>query len=205
MATKIRANPVKGCDSQTEGKFRKGEIILRIGDEDDGRIGVIMSGQARVTTVDPEGRDSILEFLTIGDSFGKYLTVPIGSQVCSVIADSDCIVRFISMDHVLNSCKPDCRNHAELVKLLLLLASTKVQLLSLHVNVLSQRTLRRKLMTYLEYQSVNANDEGYFRIPMTLVDLADYLGVDRSAMMREIHNMKADGLIDSRGRIFRIL
>ena len=38
------------------------------------------------------------------------------------------------------------------------------------------------------------NNMGYYSI------VADYLSVDRSAMMREVKNLKEDGIIDTKGR-----
>lgn len=205
MAKQTQDTGCTRCESQTVDRFKKGEVILTIGDHS-GRVGVILEGRAHIATLDAEGRDSILEFLMIGDSFGEYLSLPLGSQSCNVMADADCTVMFISYDNVVNNCKDGCQNHTELVKMLLLLTATKVQTLSLHVNVLSQRTMRKKLMTYLEYQAKGQTGEDHpFRIPMTLVNLADYLGVDRSAMMREIHNMNRDGLIKSRGKTFCLM
>lgn len=40
---------------------------------------------------------------------------------------------------------------------------------------------------------------------MSLAELAEYIAVDRSAMMREIKTMKNDGIIDSRRREFKLL
>ena len=60
------------------------------------------------------------------------------------------------------------------------------------------------LVTCLRYihTSCDGKDEEFFEIPCTLGDLAEYLAVDRSAMMREIRNLKKDGLIDSERRRF---
>ncbi|MDD7513315.1 MAG: helix-turn-helix domain-containing protein, partial [Clostridiales bacterium] len=46
---------------------------------------------------------------------------------------------------------------------------------------------------------------GFFDIPMKLTDLAKYLHVDRSAMMREIRRMKSDGLIEGGNGSYRML
>ena len=34
-----------------------------------------------------------------------------------------------------------------------------------------------------------------FTLPFSLTDLADYLSIDRSAMMRELKNLKNEGII----------
>lgn len=192
------------CESQNFEKFYKGDTILLISADED-RVGVIMEGRAQVSATDNEGRSTIVEFLDEGDGFGAPLLSPVGGQVYAVIAETDCSVMFISYTNVLYNCRTNCKNHADLVKMLLLLMGAKVQSLSQHIGVLSQRTLRAKILTYLESRSEHAREDGTIRIPMTLVKLADYLGVDRSAMMREIHNMNADGLILSKGREFRLL
>ena len=38
-----------------------------------------------------------------------------------------------------------------------------------------------------------------FTLPFSLTDLADYLNVDRSAMMRELKLLKEDGLVEKIG------
>ena len=39
-----------------------------------------------------------------------------------------------------------------------------------------------------------------FTLPFTLSALADYISADRSAMMRELKRMKAEGLVEMDGR-----
>ena len=192
------------CESQNYERFSKGDTILLISTDGD-TVGVILEGKAHVLTTDNEGRSTIVEFLEKEDGFGAPLLAPIAGQEYTVIADSDCSVMFISYSNGLYNCRSNCKNHADLIKKLLLLTSSKVQSLSQHIGVLSQRTLRGKILAYLESRRDHMREDGTIRIPMTLVKLADYLGVDRSAMMREIHNMNADGLICSKGRDFQLL
>ena len=44
-----------------------------------------------------------------------------------------------------------------------------------------------------------------FKLPFSLTDLADYLSVDRSAMMREIKLLKEDGFIEKIGNKITLL
>ena len=41
-------------------------------------------------------------------------------------------------------------------------------------------------------------------MPFSLTDCADYLGADRSAMMRELGRMKEEGLVAVQGREIRL-
>ena len=42
-------------------------------------------------------------------------------------------------------------------------------------------------------------------LPFSLTDLADYLSVDRSAMMRELKSLKDDGFIEKNGNTITLL
>ena len=59
----------------------------------------------------------------------------------------------------------------------------------------------------MAYFAMMAQEEGRpdFRLPATLTALADYLGVDRSAMMREMRHMADEGLISFKGRDVRLV
>lgn len=191
------------CSSRTITGFDRSETILLIGAHAD-QVGVILEGNAHISSFDREGRENIMEFLREGDCFGAYLLQQSESMEYIVIADDYCKVMFVNFENVLHNCRNNCENHAELVKSLLLLTAGRAQSLSEHVHILSQRTLRDKLLAYLESQRRTSKD-GVIRIPMTLAKLADYIGVDRSAMMREIQNMNRLELIRSKGRDFKLL
>jgi CRP-like cAMP-binding protein len=69
-------------------------------------------------------------------------------------------------------------------------------LMNRKLSILSQRTIRDKLLAYLAWQS---RDKGSreFSIPFNRDELADYLCVNRSALSREISHMIDEGLIES--------
>ena len=73
-----------------------------------------------------------------------------------------------------------------------------------HIYFLSGRTVRQKLMQYFRFLSEKAENKT-FELPVTLSALADYLFIDRSAMMREISKMNKEGLIASKGRQITLL
>ena len=84
------------------------------------------------------------------------------------------------------------------------LATKKSQALSLRVNLLSTKTTRQKLLNYFLWMSSKTGSRT-FRIDMSLTDLADYLCVDRSSMMRELRSLKDDEILDSKGREITLL
>ena len=72
------------------------------------------------------------------------------------------------------------------------------------VEVISKKNLREKILAYLSVQS-QIHQTRYFEIPLGRVELAEYLCADRSALTRELANMRAAGLIDYDMNMFRIL
>ena len=72
------------------------------------------------------------------------------------------------------------------------------------LEILSKKTLKEKILTYL---SQLAQKEGtlYFVSPLSRLDMAKYLCVDRSALTRELSRMKEAGLLDYDKNTFRLL
>lgn len=70
--------------------------------------------------------------------------------------------------------------------------------------VLSERTIRKKIMRYLEFRE-RRDGSSSFRIEGSRQDFADYLSVDKSALSRELNKMKKEGLIDFVGDNFTVL
>lgn len=76
--------------------------------------------------------------------------------------------------------------------------------LNTRIEILSKKNIRDKLLTYFKLIS-SKNFSKTFTLPFSLTDLADYLSVDRSAMMREISHLKEEGFIEKKGKKITLL
>ena len=87
--------------------------------------------------------------------------------------------------------------------MMIMVAQKNMQLME-KIDVTSKKTLREKILTYL---SLLAQHKGstYIEVPLGRVELADYLCADRSALTRELSNMKRDGLLDYDKNTFHLL
>ena len=78
---------------------------------------------------------------------------------------------------------------------------------TLHMNqriqILSRNTLRMKLTTFLSQYAAAQGDS--FTVPFDRASMANFLGADRSALSRELSNMRREGIIDYHHNWFRIL
>jgi len=66
------------------------------------------------------------------------------------------------------------------------------------LQIASQKTLRDKLITYLELLSMH-KDSNEITIPFNRDQLACYLGSERSYVCRELSKLKADNIINIKG------
>ena len=195
---------IKNCESKRYEKFAKGDTILSLSGGN-GMIGLLLEGQACIVSIDENGHESISDFLTAGDSFGEYIFMPLKSLEYIVVADCYCEVMFVNFENIIKNCRYNCENHNDLMKKMLQFTAQRAKLMSLHVTLLSQKTLRGKLLMYFEYLRVKTGSEREVIIPTTFERLSSYLGADRSALMREIRRMNDDGVISSKGKRVIIL
>ena len=72
--------------------------------------------------------------------------------------------------------------------------SDKIKSNNERIEILTNKTIRDKLLTYFR-MNTNGGNNRILYLPFTLTDLADYLAVDRSAMSNELCKMRDEGLI----------
>ena len=76
--------------------------------------------------------------------------------------------------------------------------------LSERIEILSNKSIKDKLLSYFSLLARNNNSYSFI-VPMSYTNLAEYLCVDRSAMMREIKKLNDDGIISSNKRQVTII
>ena len=74
----------------------------------------------------------------------------------------------------------------------------------MRINLISKKSLRKKLMAYFEYLSELKGSES-FELDLSMSQLSNFLCVDRTSMTRELKNMCDDGLITRSSRKVTLL
>ena len=194
---------LRECFKPVIKKFSAGETIMQRSYAEK-NIGILLDGMAHMYYFDAEGSSGLIEQYEKNSVFGAFFMLPIEAFDYLIAADSDCSVMFLEYEHITHPCEAACSHHSQLINNIILLTAQKVRLLTLRINIISQKTVRQKLMAYLEYQSL-LNESRSFTIPISLVKLAEYLCVDRSAVMKELQSLRKEGVLDSHGRKFCLL
>lgn len=192
------------CMSAQQKSFRAEEELYSY-DMPQKLVGILISGQACVVRYEYNGARTILEHLYPKSIFGQKLSFTPNDNSCiAVVAQEPCQVLFIDYQHITQSCHNACACHTQLIRNMLTLLSDKTRALSERVEVLSQRSIREKLLCYFTQLATGANSS-CFELPFSMMDFADFLSINRSAMMREIGKMKDEGLIQVNKRTITLL
>ena len=191
------------CMRMRIGRYVAGERIAELSGRLE-KLGVVISGSAHLELSDIDGSVTRVEEYRAGSVFGELFFLPREESYCSVEADTDCRVMFIDWERVVHPCAKVCPYHTRFLENLFLLSAEKNRQLSVYTDILSKRSLRQKLLAYFDTLRKESGSNT-FTLPMSLSSLADYLCVDRSAMMREIKQLREEGFLASDKRTFTLL
>ena len=191
------------CLEAREKQFQKDETIYYVGDRVS-ELGLVLSGSVLIENDDLWGNRSILDRIGPGQIFAEtYACVPGEKLLVTVTAAEKTEVLFLNVGKILRVCTNACRFHARLIRNLLTLSARKNLNLSRRIFHTSAKSIRGRLLSYLSWQAVKQGSRE-FDIPFNRQQLADYLGVDRSAMSAELGKMKREGLIQVDRSHFRM-
>ena len=182
---------------------RKGEYIFSEG-EAAKYVGIVLTGEAQIVRNDFFGNRTIVAAIMPGELFGEsFACAEVEELPVSVAASENSEIMLIDCRRIITTCSSSCRFHNMIIHNLLQVLATKNLAFNKKIEITSKRTIRDKLMTYLLSQA-KIHGSSSFEIPFDRQELADYLGVERSAMSKEISKMKDDGLIECERSWFKV-
>ena len=185
-------------------KFPKGSPVFLEGDPAK-FMGVVLEGAVQVVREDYYGNRSVLTVVGPGGLFAEaFAYAGVDTLPVSVFALQESSVLLLDCGRVLTGCANACAFHARLISNLLRGISRKNLNLTQKIRYMSRKTTREKLLEYLMDQA-KLHGSDAFTIPYDRQALADFLGVERSAMSAEIGKLRRAGVLETKGAWFRIL
>ena len=168
-------------------------------------IGLILSGAVQMVQDDFYGNRSIVTSIGENGLFGEsFACAGITSLPVSFIASKDCEIMLIDCKRITYTCCNSCSFHKQVIFNLLHLVARKNLDFHQKIEITSKRSTKEKLMTYL-LSVAKQTGSSSFTIPYDRQALADYLGVERSAMSAEIGKLRKEGIIECQKSHFTIL
>lgn len=185
-------------------QFAKGEPVFLEGDKA-GFIGLVLDGSIQVVRDDYYGNRTLLTHAETGDLFAEaFSCAGVDAMPVSAYALKTSKVILFDFQKMLTVCSNACRFHNLLISNLLQVVAQKNLLLSRKIQFMSRKTTQEKLMAYLLDQA-KQKGSAEFTIPLDRQTLADFLGVERSAMSAELSKLRNSGVLECKGSWFRLL
>ena len=174
----------------------KNEAVFREGDPAD-CVGVVLSGALQIEKIDFYGNRSIVDRIAPPQIFGESFAFSgVETMPVSCVAMETSEILLLECRRITQTCCNACAFHSRMILNLLQVVAEKNLAFNQKIAIMSRRTTREKLMTYLLDQAKRCGSAS-FTIPFDRQGLADYLGVERSALSTEIGRLRADGVLES--------
>ncbi len=169
------------------------------------RIGIVVTGAVRLTRMRIDGGRNVLETILPNGVFGStYAFRDVPTMGISMSAVGETTVLLFDTKNITRPCHNVCDAHMQFVRNLLTVMSQTTFALKQKLRILSQRSIRGRLMLFLNIRAKRAKSDE-FDIPFDRQALADYLCVERSALSSEISRLRAERRIESFKSHFKLL
>ena len=178
-------------------KYQKNQIIYNLYDNVE-YAGVVLTGEINAVMVNSNDNELVIRKFTDGGLFcADYACIPDEKSDVQIVTKKDSLVLFLKTSNLFLDSAIRCE-HASKATANLLKESVRNNIFQTRkVQILSQKHIRERLMLYFNGLRDNSTDKNkHIHIPFNRQELADYLGVERSALSREMGRMKDEGIID---------
>jgi len=174
--------------------YAKGEIVGLAGQTIPG-MGLVLAGKLAVVKENDAGERLVVDLLGPGGVFGE-MAVFAGRRTwpATVAAQEASAVAFLRPEALLEECARSCPDHRRLIANLLRLLAQKAMVLNKKIEYLTKKTLRAKITTFL-LEEMEKSGRAVFPWPLNRNELANFLGVTRPALSRELGRMRDEGVI----------
>lgn len=181
---------------------RKDTLLIRLGDTV-ARMGVVVSGTVEVGFYDETGELATVNRLDAGGMIGESIAYAGEPSIVQATAVDECRVLWMDTAKllspgVLSGDDDASRVVANLVRII----SRKNVFLNQKAQILTQRFVRDRIKLYLKD---NVDAKGVAHIASSRGDLARFLGVNRSALSREMGRLRDEGILRSEGEAIVVL
>ena len=188
-------NAIMHCLQARVINVNKGDTVVNIGDKISYAY-LILAGSLRSTSFDELGNLFINLDYEGGEIFGLVDIINNEKTFSNqLIALEDSTILLLDKFRLLNPTLNRCQRHIDLMKACFEELARQNKEYYFHKNILSLSSTKEKVMAYLTEYSKKVKSLDFY-IPYSRIDLALYLGVERSALSYELSCLKKMDKID---------
>jgi len=125
--------------------------------------------------------------------------LPLDSDDYEIVTLKDTSIAIIDYQNIFNNNYYNYLYYNKFIDNLLNVMTEELNKKNERIELLSKKTIRNKLLEYFKIKTENRITKNIY-LPFTFIELAAYLGIDRSAMHRELKNLQDEGLIEIKNK-----
>ncbi len=182
--------------------FKK-ELTILSRSKNDNTFFIILSGCIQIIRNDYNGNRIITNELYENDVFGSTI-LSVSNSEYDIITKEDTKIAIIEYDRVILKDYNNCIFYNKFIKNLLQITSNSMKLKNERIEILTKKTIRNRLLEYFKISSKKSGSKKIY-LQISFTELAEYLATDRSAMTRELKNLKDEGFIEIIGKKITLL
>ena len=162
---------------------------------------IVLKGLVNIIKNDEKGNYAVVEEIEDNQVFGSILSNIVNPEY-EVITKEETTIIVLDYNQIL-SLDNKSNYYSQFIKNILNIYQEKIKRNNERIEVLTNKTIRDKLLAYFNIISSAGTIKTVY-LPFSYSDLANYLGVNRSAMTRELNNLKEEGIIETSGRKIKL-
>lgn len=183
--------------------YKKNDLIISL-DDPFTHAGIVLSGKVEVSYTNNHFDKLNMNHFSVSEIFGEALALKkIAYSPIQVQAISDSSILFLDLNYLFASTDRCCATCAFQHQLLLNVMGRMVNqnlFSNLKLRILSQKSLRDKILVYLK--SIRPDENNLRYIPFSQTTLAEFLNANRSALSRELGRMQDEGILKIEGHFY---
>lgn len=190
--TRTELERILKCSKAVTKKYPAGTYIF----EQEGvptKLFLLLEGQIQICKDFTSGKRDVLYLVEAGNVFGEiFLFGDRKRYWYDAVAVTDVTVLEMPWDFFYHFCSNACDHHKQLTQNMLEILSEDNFKITRKLHIVSTSSLRERIAIWL----IDSMDEkGNVKLKMNREQLADFLGVARPSLSRELMRMQKDGLI----------
>ncbi|MBU3109533.1 Crp/Fnr family transcriptional regulator [Clostridium gasigenes] len=180
--------------------YNKGDIIA-IEDSECEYIGIVLSGSVEIENIYESGRSLTIQRFIEGSTFGEAIVFSTRKTYpATVMASVKSNIMFIPNNTIIELCSSDKNFLWNFMSLL----SEKVLMINNKMKIISLSSIRQKLAKFI-LEQVNIQKSEKIKLNVNKKELAEYLGIQRPSLSRELIRMQEDGILESNKNEINVL
>lgn len=187
-------NAILRCLNIRIKAFKSNEIIEYEGNPAKNAY-LVLSGNLRTAFFDVNGTAIPIKDYSHDMFFGlEYIDPNISFYQEELYATEDSIVLIADLNKLFTPCENRCPRHQAIIKECIMELARTSNSSKKRISELGQQKTKDKILKYLSNTISSLHNPT--KIPYNRRELADYLGLERSALSKALSDLKKDGYID---------